>query len=197
MNEQCQFTCKTPVLRDELFEITLSPENFYQTPGFRRELDIIPTGSEWSRIIQNSKVANGCVIHSKERIYFRTKKFQIRRLFYEWFVGPLEKSQIVATTCKTPGCVYPPHMTILRSKRETIKEMVKNRVADKNLTQKQRASKYDISLGILQKVDQGKAYKDLAPINTVTSAPEEDNRELQTFHFVFPPFMLKHATPTT
>lgn len=187
MNEQCQFTCRGPLLREDPYRAPLTPELFYKSPGFRQELVVVPTGAEWSRIIADSSLINGCIVHLKERIYFKKKKQQTRRIVYEWFVGPLEKNQDVRTTCNTRGCIYPPHLKSrnTRSNRESVKEMLINKTLDKGLTQKQRALKYGLSIGTVQKTDQSKIYTNLIPINTT----DAQNNEVLSFHFTPPPFM--------
>lgn len=197
MDEQCHFTCRGPLRREDPFRAIPSAKTFVHNPGFRKGLDVVPTAPAWGRLVKDFEVKDDCVVHQKERIFFKKKKHQTKRVFYEWFNGPLEKAQEVRATCGTRGCVYPPHLKTrnVRSNRENVKEMIRNKARDRSLTQKERAGKYGLSLGIVQKIDQGSAYRDLEKSITMeesasaTITSDEESDKVLGFTVVLPPFL--------
>jgi hypothetical protein len=90
-------------------------------------------------------------------------------------------------------------MKAVKNRRQSAKEMLKHKDKDMGLTQKQRAAKYKIPLGVVQKLDQGKIYRDLIQPITLEETTAEQNtndkesNEALSFHFSPPAFMLNHG----
>jgi hypothetical protein len=129
-------------------------------------LVITPSDKDWLRIATGAQISGECVLHSKDRISYKNKKHQLKRLFYEWFVAPLEDDQEITNTCRNAKCLYPLHLRTRKrvSHADQVFQMWKNRDQDRGLTQQQRASKYGLPLHVVKRKDQGKSYKYLSPV---------------------------------
>jgi hypothetical protein len=161
MEEQCCFVGPVPLLREHPDLSIDSPEIFCKVPPFRADLVVSPNGSEWLRIANGMHVSGECVVHPRQRTSYRNSKHQTRRLFYEWFVAALKKSQQVTTICKNKECVYPPHLKAETkvSHGDGVYKMWKNGGEKGMLSQKQRAEKYGIPIWVVKRRDQGKIFK--------------------------------------
>jgi hypothetical protein len=178
MNEQCQLTKTAPLLREDPYFTLPTPEIFCKNPPFRSDLVFAPNEREWQKIAADMKICDGCIIHPKDRISFKNKKYQIKRLFYEWFVSSLGEEFELRSTCGNTKCIYPGHLHTRKraSYADQVFQMWKNRFNDEKLTQKQRAEKYGLPLHVVRRKDQGKSYRYL-----------EENQKAQTDAFLAPP----------
>jgi hypothetical protein len=186
MNEQCQLAKPAPLLREEPYSMMPSPEIFCKTPPFRCDLVFAPGDKDWQRIASGIEISGGCLTHPKERISYKNKKYQLKRLFYEWFVEPLSDNQEVKNTCDNRKCLYPLHLHARKkvSHADSVFRMWKNRESDRGLNQQQRADKYGVPLHVVRRKDQGKSYKYLP-----SSIPDESLTKNQ-FNFLAPPSQL-------
>lgn len=182
MDEQCQFSPLVPSIRDDPFINTPSPQVFCQSPNFRTNLVHMPTAKEWQRIAAGMHPKEECVVHPKDRISYKGKKYQIGRLFYEWFVEPLDDDVEIRKSCGTLGCVYPTHLSTKKriSHADGVFQMWKNRHRDVNLTQLQRSQKYKIPQHVVKRKDQNRTYKYLPFLSSEAASKSQ-------FNFLEPP----------
>jgi hypothetical protein len=140
-------------------------------------ITITPTEREWSRISKGMEIEGECIVCEKPQSRLRGKRYQTRRLFYDWFVGELEDTEeIVMNQYCTRGkkCVNPNHMMAYqkRDHADSVFLMWKNRESDVNLTQKERAITYGIPLSTVKRKDSGLSYKHLREDITTCKGPK-------------------------